>query len=101
MVLCSTFVVAGYRNNANTERNHHFFPEIYNQRTSMLGSVPMLYSNQFSKSATIDTGRSNVPSHASGSLPPSTSSQWIPLSPQQRSLPGSSRVNTPSQLAIG
>ena len=72
---------------------------MYNQQTSVLGSVPTLYLNQFSKSATIDTGLSNVPSH--GSLPPSTSSQWIPLSPQQHSLPGSSRVNTPSQLAIG
>ena len=100
MVLYSTFVAAGCRNNANTEQNYHFFPEIYNQQTSMLGSVPMLHSNQFSKSATIDAGCSNVPSRASGSLPPSTSSQWIPLSPQCSS-PGSSRVNTPSQLAIG
>ena len=95
---CS-IALAGGRTSANTEQYHQTFPQIDNQRTSMLGehSAPTFYSNQFSESTTINTG-CYVPLHVSGSLQPSTPSQWIPPSSQQHTLPGPFRVDVPSQL---
>ena len=97
MFYCS--IAAGYRNSANTEQYHQSFPQIDNQRTSTLGehSAPTFYPTQFNESTTICTGH-YMPPYVSGSLPPSTSSQWIPPSQQQHTLPGPSRVDISSQL---
>ena len=102
MFLCYNIIVlASCNTGANVEQYHQTFSQIDNQRTSTLGehSAPTFYPNQFDESTIINTRHYMLP-HASGGLPPSTSSsQWIPpSSPQQHTLQGPSRDNVHPQL---
>ena len=100
MFLCC-IVLASCNTSAAVEQYHQTFPQIDNQQASALGehSAPMFYPNQFMESTTINI-RHCMPPHASGGLPPSTSSsQWIPPSPQrQLTLQSPSRDNIHPQL---